>query len=80
MREEDAGVENLAQINLHAFSDGEEQKISKEIFALLEGFGEVPNLPDVVESFDLLEDMLESSESTSRGGSISVSKAGESTR
>jgi len=72
------GGENLAQIDLHAFTDTEEQKISKEVLALVEAIGDLENLPDVGETITALHKELDEEGGSSEGvSSVPILRAGE---
>lgn len=73
------GGENLAQIDLlHAFSDNDEQKISKEVLSMVETFSDMRHLPNIKDSMHLLAEEFKKAGINKDDKTVDVSTAGTS--
>ena len=72
------GGESLAPIDLlHAFSDSDEQKISKEVLAMVETFSDMPHLPNIKDSMHLLGEEFKKAGITQDDKTVNISTAGK---
>ena len=72
------GGEGLSQIDLHAFTDSDEQKISKELLRIVEAIGDLEYLPNISESIKSFEELLKNEGGRGKGNEkISVVTSGK---